>query len=118
MTCRAEHTIVSCFHRSPKTNSEHGDSHCAFKICSRIAGDPGQPPQRGAVAGDPGVARSGPFSLLLNGIIEVCAFPPIRQEEGEWMGHGAFVVGLAPVHFGGNSRKASKDAQDDRLCLL
>jgi hypothetical protein len=21
--------------------------------------------------------------------LEVCAFPPIRQKKGEWMGHGA-----------------------------
>jgi hypothetical protein len=23
----------------------------------------------------------------------MCAFPPIRQKKGEWMGHGAFVFG-------------------------
>jgi hypothetical protein len=51
-------------------------------------------------------------ALLTNGIIEGCAIPPIRPREGEWMGHGAHVVGPAPVHFGGNSLMASQASPD------
>jgi hypothetical protein len=36
--------------------------------------------------------------LSMNGPVECCRIPPIRQKKGEWMGHGAFVGEPALVH--------------------
>jgi hypothetical protein len=53
----------------------------------------------------------------MNGPVECCRIPPIRQKKGEWMGHGAFVGDPALVHLCTQLAEASKAAQDDSAIM-
>jgi hypothetical protein len=48
----------------------------------------------------------------MNELVEVRGFPPIRQKEGEWVGHGAFVES-SPVHLRAYLASGSKHDQNE-----
>jgi len=110
------------FSARPCSVGGSGDGHPAsvcYEILRKTEADPSthhpRPPprRRRPVCGGPGTEkRSGPLSLLMNGVLEGCGFPLIRQKHANEWGtvHLRFIQGV--------TRCASQDAQDDgQFCV-